>query len=294
MPPFVIACWAALLSSASFACGSVLWKKIGETISPESMNLCKGVLGCGYLLIALLWTGLDHIGLSTVLLLGLSGFIGITLGDTFFFRALVNLGPRLISLFGTLTPGFISLAAMAVLKESLSWQAWAGIAITISGISLVLKERIGAGAFEINKSLGIKYYALSITCTVIAILMARVALHSTSTIEATFIRLSWGTLGMFIWGGYSNKLKEWLAPFKDTFLFIKVALTVIIVTFGGFWLSLYALKYAPAGIASTLNSTSALFVLPMSAFWLKEKITERACLGAAIAIAGVALIFIGK
>ena len=294
MHSFVIGCFAALLSSASFACGSVLWKKIGETISPESMNLCKGVLGCGYLLIALLWTGLDHIGLSTVFLLGLSGFIGITLGDTFFFRALVNLGPRLTSLFGTLTPGFISLAALAVLKESLSWQVWAGIALTITGIWWVLKEHLGASAPEINKPLGIKYCVLSVACTVIAILMARIALRSVSTIEATFIRLFWGTLGMFIWGAYSNSLGKWLTPFKDTVLFIKVAITVIIVTFGGFWLSLYALKYAPTGIVSTLNSTSAVFVLPMSAFWLKEKVTGRACLGAAIAIAGVALIFIGK
>ncbi|GAH50516.1 unnamed protein product, partial [marine sediment metagenome] len=72
-----------------------------------------------------------------------------------------------------------------------------------------------------------------------------------------------------------------------------VSFIVFIVVFGGFWLSLLALKYIDASIASTLNSTTPLFILPMVAIILKEKVSIQAILGAAIAVGGIALIFMG-
>ncbi|MEI6437440.1 MAG: DMT family transporter [Candidatus Omnitrophota bacterium] len=289
-----LSCAAALASSAAWACGSILWKKIGEQIPPESMNLCRGIIGCTYLTVPLMFTRLDHLEWTTVMLLALSGFIGITLGDTFFFRALVNLGPRQTSLFGTLTPGFTALAALSFLNEYPSPLAWTGIGLTITGVFWVLKERPASGAPTGDKRLGLLYCALSAGSTIIAVLLARIALPSIPSMEATFLRLFFGTLGMFIWGAGTGRLDGWLVPFKNAQLFKKVALVVAVAVFGGFWLSLFALKHLPTAIASTLGSTAALFILPLSAFWLKEKITTRACLGAAVAVGGVTLIFFGK
>lgn len=62
-------------------------------------------------------------------------------------------------------------------------------------------------------------------------------------------------------------------------------------TYLGIWLQQVALKYTPAGIAQTLGATSPLFVLPVVAA-LGEVISIRAVLGVAIAIGGIALIFI--
>jgi drug/metabolite transporter (DMT)-like permease len=62
---------------------------------------------------------------------------------------------------------------------------------------------------------------------------------------------------------------------------------VTVVTFGGFWLSLLALKYVEVSIASTLNATEPLFILPLSAIFLKEPITKKALWGTAIALLGI-------
>lgn len=59
----------------------------------------------------------------------------------------------------------------------------------------------------------------------------------------------------------------------------------------GIWLQQVALKYTPAGVAQTLGATSPLFVLPVVAA-RGEAISIRAVLGVAIAIGGIALIFI--
>ena len=76
---------AALGSAASWALGTVLWRKIGEDISAYSMNLGKGVIGCLYLALVFLVIGLEPISIRDFFFLGISGLLGITLGDTFFF-----------------------------------------------------------------------------------------------------------------------------------------------------------------------------------------------------------------
>ena len=134
---------------------------------------------------------------------------------------------------------------------------------------------------------------LSIICTTAGTILAKVGVTSVSTIQATSIRLFWGCTGLILWGCLNHRLKSWLVPFKNLRLLKNVSFVVFMVVFGGFWLSLLALKYMDASVASTLNSTSPMFVLPMAAIMLKEKIPIRAVLGAAIAVGGVALIFMG-
>ena len=99
---------AALLSSASWAMGSVLWKRMGDRILPESMNLTKGIIGCFYLAVPLLWLGIQPVEPRSFFLLVASGFIGISLGDTFFFRALSNLSPRQTSLIRRSHPTYLT------------------------------------------------------------------------------------------------------------------------------------------------------------------------------------------
>jgi len=283
----------ALASAAFWALGGVLWRKIGEEISPISMNLSKGIIGSLYLAIVLLVIGIEPVNIRAFLFLGISGLIGIALGDTFFFMSLMHLGPRLTSLMGALVPVFIAFSAVLFLGERPSFLVWVGIFLTVSGVVWVLWERIPQKEIVKNKSLGIKYGLLSITCTTVGVIFAKVGVKSVPAMQATLIRLLWAVVGLTLWGCLNHQLKNWLTPFKNPRLLKSVFFVVFIVAFGGFWLSLLALKYIDASVASTLNSTAPLFILPMVAIMLKEKISIQAILGAAIAVGGVALIFYG-
>jgi drug/metabolite transporter (DMT)-like permease len=53
-----------------------------------------------------------------------------------------------------------------------------------------------------------------------------------------------------------------------------------------------AIKYARIGIASTLISTTPIFLIPISYWLFKEKITMQTILGTVIAIAGVAILIL--
>lgn len=267
---------------------------MGEEISPYSMNLCKGVIGCLYLIVVLVLVGIEPVNIRDFLFLGISGLIGISLGDTFFFMSLMYLGPRLASLMGALTPVCIAIAAILFLGERPPSLVWAGIILTVGGVTWVLWERLPEDTLIKNKSLGIKYSIISVLCTTIGVIFAKIGVTSTSVVQATLIRLFWGSIGLIVWGGLTRQLKNWINPFKNLHILRRVFLIVLIVTFGGFWLSLFALKYMDASVAGTLNATSPIFILPMVVIMLREKVPMRAILGALLAVGGVALILTGR
>ena len=95
-----------------------------------------------------------------------------------------------------------------------------------------------------------------------------------------------------LWGASRSELGKWVSPFSKGALLAKVAAVVSVVVVGGFWLSIVALKHIDAAIAGTLNSTSPLFILPLSVVLLKEKLSFRTVLGTSIAVGGVALILL--
>ncbi|MCK4518917.1 MAG: DMT family transporter [Candidatus Omnitrophica bacterium] len=283
----------ALLSAASWALGTILWRKIGNKISPLSMNLSKGIIGLIFLGAMLLLTGIEPVNFKTFSILALSGLLGIAIGDTLFFMSLMRLGPRLTSLMGALTPVLIALSAVFLLGERPSFLGWIGIFLTVIGVIRVLRERVPQKEIITDKSLGIKYGLLSILAMTAGVIFAKIGVEKSPALEATFIRVLGAVTGLALWGRKGRKLKEWLLPFKDFHLLKRVSFVVIIGTFGGFWLFLLALKRIDASVAGALGSTTPLFILPMTAIMLREKISLRAGMGAAIAVCGVALIFFG-
>ena len=122
-----------------------------------------------------------------------------------------------------------------------------------------------------NKSSGIFFGMMSVFCTVIGIILAKDALRSTSAIQASFIRMVAGASGLFLWGLVRGKHQSSLRLLSDFKLLLKVSGIMFIATFGGFFLSLYSLKQIEASVASCLNSTAPLFVIPLAAIFLREK-----------------------
>jgi len=284
---------AALVSALSWALCDVLWRKVGEEISPLSINFSKTLIGSFYLVIFFLVSGIETITFKGFIFLSLSGLVGIALGDTLFFMSLMQIGPRLSSLMGSLASVLIVLSAVLFLGERLSLMIWIGIVLTVGGVTWLLWEHSPQTNIIRNKSLGIKYGLLSILCMTIGVLFAKVGVVDVSPIQATFIRLFWGVIGLAVWGSIKCELKHWIRPFKDRRLLKKVSWIAFIGTFGGFWLSLISLKHIDASIASTLNATAPLFILPLVAIMLREKISLKAFWGAVIVVGGVALIFRG-
>lgn len=277
---------AALGSAASWSIGAVLFKQLGETLSSFAMTLMKGAVSVVLLgLLTLLVGGFANISKDAYLYLILSGILGIALSDTFFFSALKELNPQAITLLFTFGQVITVFLAVYFLGETLPLQGWVGIAIIVTGITI--GSFPGFSERGHSSLRGIILGLISIFLMSIAVILTKKGLQEISTVYATFIRMMAGTLGMFLVGIVTRRLGGWVAPFREVRLAWKFALSVCVITFGGFWLAIVAFKYTSVAVANSLISTEPIFVLPISAIFLKEKVTLQAVAGASIATVGV-------
>ncbi len=283
---------AALGAAASWALSTVLWRRIGDVLPPLSMNLNKCLLGIAYLLVALPFVERGALDLRAFLYLGISGVLGIALADTFFFASLIALGSKNASVLCTLGPVFTALGAVAFLGERPSLAVWIGIALTSSGVLAVLWERTGSQAAGAVRLSGLKYALLSLVCMTAAMLLAKRGVATVSPLLATLVRIGWAAVAMLLWSFLRRRASVTLAVWRQPRLLRQIVFVVFVGTFGGFWLSLVALKLVDASVATILISTTPLFVLPLAATVLREHVSGRAVVGAALAVAGVAMVLV--
>ena len=290
--PRILGITAALASSASWALGSILFKRLGETLSPLAMTLAKGTVSIILIGVVLCFTGLSEVTLEPLLLLAASGILGIAIADSLFFEALQDLGPHALAVLMMLGMVITPIMAVLFLGESPTRLAWAGIVLVVAGIGIVLHAKFTGGE-ERSSIRGAILGTLSVICMAVSMIIAKKGLASISAMQATFIRMVAGTVGMLLCGILMGRLGKWMLPFREPRLLGLFVVSVCVVTFGGFWLSLVAIKYVDVSIAYTLNSTEPLFILPLAVLILKEKVTLRALLGTIVALAGIACLCLG-
>ena len=283
----------ALGAAFLWAVAALLWNRLGREVSAAAMNLGKGVMALAYLSLTLAATGLARLTPRTWLVLGLSGLCGITLGDTFFFLSLSRLGPRRSLLLNALIPVAASLLAMAFFGERLSPRGWAGAGLTLGGVAWVMWEREPRAARGGSRRGGIAYGLGSVLCCAVAVLLSKLGLAQAPPLEASFVRLLVGTAGLVAVVAARGGLRRETLPLREGRLFAVLAVASFFGTYLGIWFSMLALRYTTVTLQVILTTTSPIFVLPLAAAFLGERLSARAVLGAAVAVVGVALLMAG-
>lgn len=285
---------AALLAACLWAVASVIYARLGQRIPPLQLNLIKGVVAIFLLLLTILIKGdfFPNISPSGVCLLLLSGVAGIGLGDTAFLAGINLIGARRVLLIETLAPPMTAILALIFLQERLNASAWCGILLTILGVAWVVTEKVSVTSDSTTHLWkGIGFGVLAAIALAVGAVLSRAALANTnvSPLWAALLRLSAAVLFLLVWiplrKGHSFQLQ---------IQSVQVILTAIFAafcgTFLGIWLQQMAIQLTAVGIASTLLQTSPLFVIPITIAF-GEKVSLRAILGVAIALAGIALLF---
>ncbi|MDD5281866.1 MAG: DMT family transporter [Candidatus Omnitrophica bacterium] len=283
---------SALVSAISWAAVTIIYCHLLKKISSLNLNLYRSILACIYFLIPIIAIGWTATNLKDTTLLLLSGILGIAIADTFYFLALRHLGPRLTTISISFVPVATALTSFIFLNERIHPAACIGIIFTSIGIGWVLWERnSNLLPIAINKFAGLQYAILSIIAMTAAILLAKLGVSSTPAIQGAFLRTVGAVSALLVYN--LSRKRNFLIFWRELTnpeLFKALCIMALITTFGGFYLSLYAIKHLPASIASTLNSTTPLFVLPFTIWFFKERISRRAVFGALITVIGIALI----
>lgn len=290
---------AALGSAAAWAAAAILFRGVGAQASPAASTLLKGAWSLLLLGLLVAWLRPAPPTLPELLWLVPSGLLGVAIGDTAFFAALARLGPSRTMLVGSLGQALTVLLAVALLGEHLALRDWLGVGLVVGGVGFVLRADVasapssdGEAAVGARRELrvGVAVGVLATLAHSLGVLTAKVGVTDASALSATWVRLAAGLAGLVAVQALRGRLREDLAQARRPDLQGRFLLGVALVAFGGLWLSLLALKHAPASLAATLMSTEPVFVLVLARLFLGEPVRPRAAVGAVAAVLGAAAI----
>ncbi len=202
--------------------------------------------------------------------------------------ALRNLGAHTIVVLLTLGQVLTVLLALVWLGERPNAGQCLGIALVLSGVATVMWVRL-RGEQQSSKFAGVAWGLAAVVCMAVSVIIAKQALANADSMEAAFVRMLAGAIGIFLFGQATRQMGTSLKFLLDMRFAAFFVFSVFVVTFGGFWLSLVAIEKTDVSVANTLNSTEPLFVLPIAAFVLKEIITVWVVVGSALAVLGIVL-----
>jgi drug/metabolite transporter (DMT)-like permease len=278
----------ALLSAAAWAVGVILYRRLGTTLPPLTLNFLKNALVLAMLVPALLlFQGLEVPQFTrTQLLLALaSGVIGIGVADTLYFSALNTLGAGRMGILGNTYSPFVLLLGVVVLGERLQPLQWAGFAIVTTGVLLASWPRRNGVPLPGHYLRGLLMGLASIALMAIAVILAKRVLEAQPLLWVTAIRMVGALAGMVVIATLRRELVRlrpppglrWWPLVRAAFVGQCLAMVL--------WLAGY--KFTLASVAAVLNETASVFILVLAAWWLKEPLTRRGVAGVVLTLAGV-------
>lgn len=241
--------------------------------------------------------------------LALSGLVGYVFGDYCLFNSYIVFGSRYGQLFMTLAPPVAGIAGWLMLGEAMSWHSWLAMLVTLTGIGYSILNRggeshkltlqlplkgvllgIGAGVGQgvglVLSKIGLEYYEASVPAD------APEAISRLMPFAGTFIRAVFGLIGFMAILALRKSLGKVREALHDRKGMSFAALTTFFGPFLGVSLSLMAVQYAKAGIASTLMALTPVLIIVPYALINKQRITAKEVIGTFITITGVALFFL--
>jgi drug/metabolite transporter (DMT)-like permease len=280
------------------------FRATGRLIGPFATNLLRLSIAFPVLLLACAlafpWTGFAGFpAWDTVLLLAVSGALGLGLGDLLLYRSLFRVGPERSSLLMTLAPVITAAAAWIVLEEFLSAGQIAGMALVLGGVLVAVwapavnAAPASAGTTAASRWNGAANGVAAALCQGIGSVMAREAFlreADLSPLYATTVRI--GAAALFI-GLIARGRGTFVAGMKSLRV-PRVLPRIVLGTFSGpiIGMTCYiaAMKYQPAGVVTTITFMTPLIVTPLGAWRYRTRIPWAVALGALLAVGGVALL----
>jgi len=300
---------AALTTAVCWAFTSLFFTQASRIIGSFKVNQIRLVLAVSIYCIVLLSTKgrllPDSVTSHHVFWLGLSGFVGLVIGDGALFKALVMIGPRLAMLLHASAPVMATILGWIFLKEVLGIWDILGIVVTVFGITWVVAERKhrannfvktdhpDSGSLARGVILGL-VGALGQASGLVIAKHAMLNVGATvAPMEASFIRMLVAMCVIWVISALRGKVPETIAAVRQNVKALGFSLGgAIFGPFLGVWMSLVAVTYIEAGIAATLNATTPIWIIPLVIIIFKEKVSLRALMGAVVTVAGIALLML--
>ncbi|MBP2304935.1 EamA family transporter [Azospirillum melinis] len=292
-------CWAAgglIAIGPVRVLGSIAFNRVRLTIVAAALLVATTLLGG--------WQTLDT---GAALTLALSGLLGIVVGDMALFWSLSRLGPRRNVVIYAANAPLTALLAYALLGEALGPWTVLGVALVTLGVMLAVALRSGSThsweAIQGNLLAGVSVCLLAAVGQAAGSIIAKPVMAAgadpiaSAAVRVTTAALMFTTIGVLsaVRGGAAGAgaggLGGLLVPRGLTpKLMLQIAGNGLLGVGLGMTLLLVGLAHGNAGVVATLSALSPVLILPMMWLLTGQRPSLGAWAGAAVAVAGVALI----
>lgn len=288
---------AAILTSVFFSFTAVIFAQASRQVGAMITNRVRLVIALIYLMVInLILFGQPlpfNAGLDRWAWLGLSGVVGLALGDLFLFRAYALIGARLGMLMMSLAPVIGAVVAWLAWGETLQTGQIIGIAITLLGIAWVVGTRPADQAARPNGR-GLLFGVLAATGQALGLVLSKQGLTGGfSPFAGNAIRMLAAALAFWLitvaQGQAGQTMRTAHAHPQALKLLMLGALVGPVL---GVSASLLAVQHAEVGVASTLMALPPVLLLPISHFVYKERFGWQTVAGTLVAMVGVGVLFL--
>lgn len=236
-------------------------------------------------------SGLATVSTSTLVAIVVSGWLGLSLGDSALFLAVGHIGVHRTLLCQTLAPIFTALLSYLLVDEVMSLLQAGGALLVLIGVAIVVAP--GRGEERTSFAwIGLFWGAVSAFGQGAGVALTKTAMRELPIFAAAFLRQSAAVLGLIVVLALQRRLRHSLALFTSRSRFLSLLLPALLSAVIGFSLATAGIAWASAAVAAVLLATSPIFGLFVEARFGQGSITWRGLLGTTVAIAGVAVLVI--
>jgi len=210
------------------------------------------------------------------------GIVGVFAYSFFFNTGSSYVVAGVSSFIVSSAPVFTIILARIFLKEIIKPAAWFGVAISFSGLMVVMLSQTG----RVSLNVGVLLLVGAAICASVLNITQRILVRKYTALEATTYAMIIGTIFMFIY------LPEGIAEFRESTLPANLAL-IYLAIFPAV-LAYITWGYALSKVEKTTQVTVFIYLIPFLSsligfFWLGETFSIWSLLGGVIIIGGMVL-----
>lgn len=294
---------AALGAAITWAVAPIMYKKALSGVSPVSANIVRCLTNAAILVLFLIAAGLAGVlaslPLEVVIVVVVSGLVGLGIGDTLYMYALQSIGVARAVPLATSYPLFSLAWATFFLGQDLTVPAVVGTVVILLGIWLLSREKVES-KFHVHGKVELTGVAISLLAALswsVSITMMDFAVTMPDVVSGLPVNYAIVTVRIT---GMALVLLA-LAPLVDPGRgFLKIGRkAIVLLCLGGLvanGLGWVLMNYSLLNVAETravpISSTTPLFSALAGFAFFHEKMRFDNTLGAVLVVVGVVLIFV--
>lgn len=295
---------AGLLTALFWTVTSMAFESAGKRVGSLAVNLIRLVLAF-FFIGAYSWLARGFFFPTDATFyqwkwLALSGLVGFVIGDLMLFQAFVVIGARISMLMMSLAPPFTAFIGWVVLGEVLTPMNWFGMAVTLTGIIIVILKRDNAalnGSVVRKLKSGYSLPGLLLALggalgQATGLVISKKGMGDYDAFSASQIRVLAGIMGFSILFFFIRRWRGVWAGLRNFPAMQRITLGAFFGPFLGVSFSLLAVQHTETGIAATLMAIVPVLIIAPSVIVFHEKVNAREIVGAVITVTGIALFFL--